>query len=555
MVRDPSIVTTYRAHSRLLFLVFALASALSAQSLGGLLTGKPSSAAAVQPEDPLKRGTPQSAIRGFLEACHNQNYKRAALYLDLQNRSLRQRSTDGPELAKELALLLDRDAHFELSALNDSPGGNAADGLNADRELLVSVPVDGTQVDLYLQREPAQGVGNIWLVSQDSLDRLPELGDFDQQPAFAKKLPAVLVANTLLGTSLWVWFALVLAAIFLSLVSRLLSRLVIGLFKPLAKRYAMSLHAYRLEAFTEPLRLLLSVSAFRAVIEFLDPSALLRDYLLKLLTLLFAIGAAALLMRVIDVIADKIQSRLDSRERALTYSILPLGMRLLKIVTFCVFGLFVLSHWGYNTTTILAGVGVGGLAVALAAQKTIENFFGGVSVVTDRPVLVGDFCQFGGQVGTVEDIGLRSTRIRTLDRTLVTIPNSSFSTMTLENYSRRDRMWFHPTFHLRRGTRSEQVSQFMATVTDILKRDPLVSIGGVPLRFSKIDDQSLHIEVFAYVLTDDYDKFLEYQTKLLLEILKAAEDSGISFAMPIVESLNSNEPSPTGGGASTAVSS
>jgi MscS family membrane protein len=545
----------YRAHSRLLSLLFIVASAGSAQSLGGLLTGKSTAPAAAQPQDPLKRGTPQSAMRSFLEACHHQNYTRAALYLDLQNRSPRQRFNDGPELAKDLVALLDRDAQFELSSLNDTPGGNSADGLNADRELLVSVPTDGTQVDLYLQRVATPAVGNIWLVSQDSLARLPELSDFDQQSDFEKKLPVMLVANKLLGTSLWVWFALFLAAIVLSLVSRLLSRIVIAIVKPIAKRFAKAFHAYRLEAFTEPLRLLLSVTVFRAVIEFLDPSALLRDYLLKLLTLLFALGAASLIMRIIDVVSDQIQSRLDSRERALTYSILPLGMRLLKILIFCVFALFVLSGWGYNTTTILAGVGVGGLAVALAAQKTIENFFGGVSVVTDRPVLVGDFCQFGGQVGTVEDIGLRSTRIRTLDRTLVTIPNSQFSTMTLENYSRRDRMWFHPTFHLRRGTRSDQVSQFMETVTDILKRDPMVSIGGVPLRFTKIDDQSLHIEIFAYVLTNDFDKFLEYQTKLLLEIMKAAEDTGISFALPIVESLNSNVASGSGAAASSAVSS
>jgi MscS family membrane protein len=180
------------------------------------------------------------------------------------------------------------------------------------------------------------------------------------------------------------------------------------------------------------------------------------------------------------------------------------------------------------------------LAIALAAQKTIENFFGGVSVVTDRPVLVGDFCKFGGQVGTVEDIGLRSTRIRTLDRTLVTIPNSQFSTMTLENYSRRDRMWFHPTLHLRRGTSADQVSAFMETILEILKSDPMISIGDVPLRFTEIKEQSLQIEVFAYILSDSYDRFLEYQTKLLLEILRAAEHKGIAFALPITESINSN---------------
>jgi MscS family membrane protein len=113
-------------------------------------------------------------------------------------------------------------------------------------------------------------------------------------------------------------------------------------------------------------------------------------------------------------------------------------------------------------------------------------------------------------------------------------------------------MWFHPTLRVRRGTKADQISAFMDTVTEILKSDPMVSIGGVPLRFTKIDDQALHIEIFAYVLTDDFDKYLEYQTKLLLQIMRAAEASGIVFAIPIVESLNSNGPFNPAAAASTS---
>ncbi len=524
-------------YSRPLALFFLLASVLAAQSLPNILGGKPAQSA-TQPEDPLGRTTPRGAMRGFLEACHNQSYVRAAAFLDLQNLPPRQRAIEGPEYARQLADILNRDSRFELSSLSDEPVGNQSDGLNADRELLVSIALNGMHVDLYLQREPDKGSDEIWLVSQDSIAKLPLLGDYNGRSPFEQKLPEPLVSIEFLGTSLWIWIALAIIVLVISLFSRLLSRLVLTIAKPLLKRYAKNVTAYRLATFIEPLRLLVAILVFRAAIEFLDPSALVRDYLLKMLMLLFAFGAASFIMRVIDLIFDQVQTRLDTRERALMYSVLPLGVRLLKIAIFCVFGILVLSAWGYNTTTILAGVGVGGLAVALAAQKTIENFFGGVAVVTDRPVLVGDFCKFGGQVGTVEDIGLRSTRIRTLDRTLVTIPNSQFSTMTLENYSRRDRMWFHPTLHLRRGTTADEVSSFMDTVIEILKSDPLVSIGGMPLRFTEIKQQSLDIEIFAYILTDDYDKYLEYQTKLLLQILKAAEENGISFALPITESIN-----------------
>ena len=303
------------------------------------------------------------------------------------------------------------------------------------------------------------------------------------------------------------------------------------------KRYSGWFHARRLEEFTEPLRIILSIAVFKVCMGVIAPSALLRYYLDRVLTLLFFIGAAAFVMRVVDVISDRIISRLDPKERALSYSVLPLGVRFVKICVFCVAVLMTFSYWGYNTNAILAGVGVGGLAVALAAQKTIENLFGGISVITDRPVLVGDFCQFGGQVGTVEDIGLRSTRIRTLDRTVVTVPNSSFSTMTLENFSRRDRMWFHPTLRLNRDTRPEQVQQLMDAVKKMLQEHPMVDATGIPLRFTKISSGVLRRRGVRICSNPDYNEFLQIQSELLLKILEAASKLEVRFAVPFQESI------------------
>src|SRR5262249_27985445 len=153
----------------------------------------------------------------------------------------------------------------------------------------------------------------------------------------------------------------------------------------------------------------------------------------------------------------------------------------------------VIGSWGYNTSTILAGLGIGGIAIALAAQKTIENLFGGVAVVSDKPVTVGDFCKFGDRVGTVEDIRLRSTRIRTLDRTVVSVPNSEFSSMVLENYSKRDKVWFHPTLNLRRDTTPNQVRNILESIRSILADHPKVETGTLPVRFIGAGSYSLDI--------------------------------------------------------------
>ncbi|HEY6988905.1 MAG TPA: mechanosensitive ion channel family protein [Bryobacteraceae bacterium] len=500
---------------------------------------------AAPPSDELKRTTPRSAIYGFLEACHQQQFVLASRYLDLRGIRSSERLAKGPELAKQLQNLLDTNPRFEVQRLSDRPEGNMEERLRPDRDILVTMGADGSTATLDLQRV-TEGDLQVWLVSQQSVALIPSLSSLAGESVIEKKLPAFLVQTQFLGTPLWAWLAMVLLALILAALSRLLSRLVIRLLRPLARRYASAFHAHRLETLTEPLRLLVSVITFRALLEFISTSALLRDYILKALVLLFTLGVAALVMRIVDLISDQLLSRMNSRERALSYSILPLGVRFVKICIFVIAVLFVLSAWGYHTNTILAGLGVGGLAVALAAQKTIENLFGGISVITDRPVLVGDLCQFGGQIGTVEDIGLRSTRIRTNDRTVVTVPNSSFSTMTLENYSRRDRMWFHPTLQLRRETTGSQVREMMDALDKMLREHPKIDVGGMPIRFTKIGDQSLQIEIFAYVQTTDGDEFLKVQNELLLRFLDLSADRGIGFAVPLLESYNITGENPPG---------
>lgn len=523
-----------KAHRSLLPLTAALwlLQSLSAQGLTGLISGAKKTPVAEATPDPLKRSTPRSAIYNFLQACHDNKLSIAEQYLELS----RAHANQGRELAQQLCTVLDRDQQFEVDHLSNASTGNLADGLPLDIDNLDTFQLNGQTIPLELHRSNQAGA-DIWLVSGESLVHVPQLFASLGESPFERKLPAPLVETKLIGTSLWVWLALVGLALILSVLSRLLSKIVLVLAKPLISRYAKSVQQYRVQAFIDPLRLLVSVAVFRVCMVTIAPSALLRDYIFEMLTLLFVLGAASLVMRVVDVISDQLISRLDSRQRALSSSVIPLFVRIVKICIFCFAVLQILYRWGYPTSTILAGLGVGGLAVALAAQKTLENLFGSVSVITDRPVLVGDFCQFGGQVGTVEDIGLRSTRIRTLDRTVVTIPNSVFSTMTLENYSKRDRMWFHPTLHLRRDTTPEQIGEMMDAVKRILEQHEQVDASGIPLRFTKITKESYDVDIFAYVLTADYNRFLEVQSELLLKIMEAARDLNVGFAVPFQESV------------------
>ena len=256
------------------------------------------------------------------------------------------------------------------------------------------------------------------------------------------------------------------------------------------------------------------------------------------LTFLFFLGLAWLCARIVDLVISRLRVVLQRKHQTFSYSVLPLASRVLKLTILTLMIAAILSDWGYNTTTILAGLGVGGLAIALAAQKTIENLFGGVAVISDRPVSVGDLCRFGDRVGTVEDIGLRSTRIRTLDRTLVTIPNAEFSSMTLENLSKRDKIWFHFVLNLRRDTTPDQVRTLLEYIARTLREHPRVETGPLPVRFIGVGAYSLDLELFAYVLTRNMDDFLRIQQELILWVLEAVEAAGTALALPTQASVD-----------------
>jgi len=159
-------------------------------------------------------------------------------------------------------------------------------------------------------------------------------------------------------------------------------------------------------------------------------------------------------------------------------------------------------------------------------------------VISDRPVSVGDFCKVGDLLGTVEDIGLRSTRIRTLNRTVVSVPNGQFSSMTLENFDKRDKMLFHVILNLRRDSTPDQVREVLTSIGRILASHADVEPGALPVRFVGVGTYSLDIEIFIYILTRNGDSFLSTQQDLLLQILDAVKDAGTALALPTQASID-----------------
>ncbi len=497
--------------------------------MAGFLLGIAVRAQAANAPDPLDRDSPQSSAAAFLSAAEGKHYDRAWRYIDLRKLPASERLKDGTELTQQLQQILDRDPQFDLASLTNNPDG---DPPGNQHERVDSFTINGKAEVLEMERVTLHSGAKVWLFSASSVPLIPEIARLASSSPIEKYLPLPLVSWKLLDTALWRWIALLLLIAILVGLSTLISRLAVLWMEPALKRFAPRVSAVRLSLLVGPLRLLLVAAGFRAGLEWIGPAPMLKFWLERGAGLLFLSAFAWLSMRLIDLVILRLRTALAANHQTFAYSVLPLTSRVAKIVIVTLTATALLSNWGYNTGTILAGLGVGGIALALAAQKTVENLFGGVAVITDRPVSIGDFCRFGDKAGTVEDIGLRSTRIRTLDRTLLTVPNGLFSSAALENFSNRDKIWFHLMLNLRRDTTSQQVRTLLGSIEKGLKQNPKVEAGALPVRFVGIGTNSFDVEIFVYVKTLDGDEFTRIQQELLLWILDEVAAAGTALATP-----------------------
>ena len=208
---------------------------------------------------------------------------------------------------------------------------------------------------------------------------------------------------------------------------------------------------------------------------------------------------------------------------------------MLKILIVIVLIIILLTLARVNVSALFAGLGIGGLAIALAAQKTLADLFGGISIVMRGAVRVQDYCTVAGKTGIVEEIGISSLRLRTLDRSVISIPNSKVAEMELENFTMRDQFWIHQTFTLRFDTSHTTVQKVLDDIFAILTHRPDIDESTARIRVVRLTPAGPEIEVFAYYDRPggDYNSFLAEQEKVLLEMMRLVEEAGTSMTAPI----------------------
>jgi len=250
------------------------------------------------------------------------------------------------------------------------------------------------------------------------------------------------------------------------------------------------------------------------------------------LKIIAAIIVIWFLFRIIDISLKYIARIANRTESKLDEQMLPFISKAVKIVIFLMLALWVLQLSGYNISSLLAGLGIGGLAVALGLQDTLSNFFGSISIFADRPFIVGDMVKIGEIQGTVEEIGFRSTRIRTLEATLVSIPNKTVANSVIDNLSRRSKRRVEQTIGLTYSTTAEQIEKVVSSIQEIISRDEEVDPEIVLVNFSNFGDSSLDITIIYFIKSADFREYLAVKERINLAIMRKLEELGVSIAFP-----------------------
>lgn len=494
----------------------------------GRPTASPSPAAAAEAAAEVAADSPRASLTAYLDHARAGRYREAARYLSLPEGQ----EGRGPALARRLKAVLDRHLWFELDDVSPLPEGNLADGQPPGVEQAGVIPTrEGHRQPVRLVRT-RDAEGAFWAFSPATVahvdgwyEDLPDTWVRDRLPDFLLRPGPAEIAR-------WQWLALPLFVLVAWALGRVLSALTRSVLGRLAARTISGWDDLLVPRLGPPLTLAWSLAALRLLLPYAALYAPAEESMRQALRAGWAVALLWGLWRTIDVSAQFLIGTAWGQSNPSARSLLAVGVRIGKVAVGVTALLAAVAALGFPVGTALAGLGLGGLALALASQKTAENLIGAVTLASDQPFREGDFVKVDDLVGHVEAIGLRSTRIRTLDRTLVTLPNGRLADMRIESFAARDRFRLACTLGLVYGTTAAQMTAVLQGFERVLRAHPLIWPDTVVVAFEKFGPSSLDVEIMAWFRVADMDQFRACRQDVLMGFMKVVEEAATSFAFP-----------------------
>jgi MscS family membrane protein len=489
--------------------------------------------------DNLGRDTPRSSFVGFLSATDKFNFDAAAEYIDMRNLPHSASQFDGSELARQLDFIIKRGMKINVTHLSKKTTGQVVDGLPDYRDELGHLVSGEDEQVLYMQKVPGLEDNYIWKVSNASIALVPELYDFFSYPEWVENIRVHLPDDAgFLGVELFKWVIVLGSMIILWplfwLIGFVLSRLI--------SKPGLPLYPQIRRFFTRPVPLIIVMLIGGTLLKELGLGA--RAQAIVESKTLLTLAIVWILFSIVDLYRASRREKFLAQGRADAHILGRPLTHALKLITLLVAVLVWLNNSGVEISALLAGLGIGGVALALALQKPIEDLLGAVSIYSQTPMQTGDLVKSGNIMGSVEEVGLRTTRIRTLKDTLVSVPNCIIAHGAIENYSARKKMLYHPDLPLRYDTSTEQMQAIINGIDAMAREHEKVIADSVRIRFTEFSTNAMIIRARIYVDESNFSGYLEVVDQLNMSIIGIVQQNGAHFAQGATTVMLENADSP-----------
>ncbi len=501
----------------------ALAVEASVLGIGG---GSSEEAVSEPVPDAFGRDSPRHTVQGFISALGDNDYLLASNYLNLS------KSENPTTVVRQFKQALDAGGRFQSELqINNTLEGNLTDQLPPSQEKVGSIKINDKDVPLLLERVVAKDGEQYWQFSRETLNSIPEviedtkptlisrytLDGFEDKKLFGYQITDLIAAVAITIGSfvltyilVWLWYHL------------------LNIIYPRLRREPLGLP----DKVILPLSVVIMALMLSEIMVYFGVSVTLREPVNRFTEIASWLALTWLLLRVIDAIFTRAVNLSYKKNYTERVSILGLLRKIVKALLLIFAIIVIFGNLGFDLTTGIAALGVGGLALALGAQKTIENLVGSVVVVADSPVRIGDYCKFGTYEGTVVDIGIRSSRVRTLNRTIVTVPNGDFSSMQIENFTSRDMFHFLHYLYIKRNADIDVVFKMVEALNKFLDTHKLTNQEWNQANISELRQDCYVIQLRAYVNAVDATEFYGKQDTLLIDVLSLVNKYDVEHALP-----------------------
>lgn len=503
----------------------ALAAEVSALGISSSENSESDTSTAPMP-DSFGRDTPRNTVQGFIAALSENDFLLASHYLNLSK-------TDNPVTnVRQLKRALDTGGRFQLDLqINNTPEGNLTDQLQPNQEKVGTIDINDKSVPIILERVVSKKGEQYWQFSVETLNSIPEVIE-NTAPTLVEHFKIDSFENKkLFGYDLIDVVATLVLTVAIFIHTYILVWLFYQFFRysyPWVRKQPLPIP----NRVILPLTVLIMSLILSEVLVYAGVSVTLREPANRFTEISAWLALTWLLLRLIDAVFSSAVNMSYRKNHVERVSVLGLLNKIVKALLLIFAIIVIFGNLGFDLTTGIAALGVGGLALALGAQKTIENLVGSVVVVADAPVRIGDYCKFGTYEGTVIDIGIRSSRVRTLTRTIVTVPNGDFSSMQIENFTSRDMFRFFHQLYLKRTANIDVIFQMVKDLDAFLESHYLTNQEWNQVNILELRQDCYVIQMQAYIIAKDVVEFYDKQNVVFVDLLNQVKNYDVEHALP-----------------------